>query len=199
MATTRQIEPLTDAQRALVEQHIGWAIRGAAKTHSRYRGRHDLEDLVSAAYFGLVQAARKFDPARGFSFKTYAMPWTECYMRDLNRSALRAAGGVRAMDGSVTPVLSRDAWPTFDDGTAVEFPAPAVDLDGAIARAQLLARVLALTRTDDERVIVLGRLEGVSFQALGVRIGKSRSWAEALFRAFVARARRALGPDEVAA
>jgi RNA polymerase sigma factor (sigma-70 family) len=39
----------------------------------RISGRIEREDLVSEGYMGLVKAAEKFDPARGFQFSTYAV------------------------------------------------------------------------------------------------------------------------------
>lgn len=42
----------------------------------RFRGRGlDAEDLVNEGAIGLMRAAEKFEPARGFRFSTYAMYW----------------------------------------------------------------------------------------------------------------------------
>ena len=47
----------------------------AQKLASRYAGRGEpLEELTQVAMVGLVQAARRFDPDRGTSFTSYAVP-----------------------------------------------------------------------------------------------------------------------------
>ena len=51
-------------------------VRFAIRQAKRYQGRGlPLEDLVAEAYFGLVKAAEKFDPTKGFKFITYAVWW----------------------------------------------------------------------------------------------------------------------------
>ena len=58
-------------QRALVEEHIGLA-RYLAR---RFGGRGEaLEDLEQVAYVGLLLAARRYDPDRGFEFVRFAAP-----------------------------------------------------------------------------------------------------------------------------
>jgi RNA polymerase sigma-32 factor len=57
----------------IVEAHMRYAIKLAHK----YKGyKHvALDDLISEANIGLVLAARKFDPDKGFRFSTYAQWW----------------------------------------------------------------------------------------------------------------------------
>lgn len=56
-------------------------IQGSIKLASKIANEHrqfnesDNEDLQSAAFLGLVEAAEKFDPARGIAFSTYAAYW----------------------------------------------------------------------------------------------------------------------------
>lgn len=35
----------------------------------------DLEDLMQSGTIGLIEAARRYDPSRGFRFSTFAVPW----------------------------------------------------------------------------------------------------------------------------
>jgi RNA polymerase primary sigma factor len=54
----------------LVERHLRFVIRVA----KRYRGwRLPMDDLINAGNLGLLHAARRFDPARGVRFLTYAV------------------------------------------------------------------------------------------------------------------------------
>lgn len=86
--------PLTAAQAKLVAAHVGWADAGARKYAYRWRRFVTEDDLRSAAYLGLVMAARKFDPARGLKFKTLAFSYCESTMR-------REVDRVRRLDGAV--------------------------------------------------------------------------------------------------
>jgi RNA polymerase sigma factor FliA len=56
----------------LIEKHVGYAHAIARSLLSRYPSNVTQRDLESAAEFGLVQAARAYDPARGIPFTTFA-------------------------------------------------------------------------------------------------------------------------------
>lgn len=55
------------------------------------------EELESAAYMGLVDAASKFDPSKGFAFSSYAMFRIEGEMKDYMRKSL-IGGHVRLIN-----------------------------------------------------------------------------------------------------
>jgi RNA polymerase primary sigma factor len=62
-----------------------------ASIATRYRDRGlPLEDLISEGRVGLVEAARRFDPARGVRFTTYSVYW-------IKRSILRALSSQRTL------------------------------------------------------------------------------------------------------
>jgi RNA polymerase sigma-B factor len=92
--------PDAAARAQLVERHLGLARHLAL----RYRDRGEpLDDLVQVASLGLVKAAERFDPARGVSFSTFAVPtilgelrrhfrdhgWAVRVPRNLQENALR--------------------------------------------------------------------------------------------------------------
>jgi RNA polymerase primary sigma factor len=61
-----------DARNKLVVHNL----RAAVMVARRYRGRGlDFLDLIQEAVLGLMTAAEKFDPNKGFRFMTYAMWW----------------------------------------------------------------------------------------------------------------------------
>ncbi len=64
-----------DARNTLVEHNLGLVISVAS--HYAYRFSHlaDTLDFVQEGMFGLIRAAEKFDPARGYQFSTYALWW----------------------------------------------------------------------------------------------------------------------------
>ena len=59
---------------ALLTQHIGLVHHVARQLASRLSTAADLDELVSAGSFGLIQAVDSFDRSRGLSFSTYAVP-----------------------------------------------------------------------------------------------------------------------------
>lgn len=172
--------PLTDAQRELVEAHLDWATSGAHKYHRISQGRYTLDELTSAAHHALCLAAQRFDPARGFSFKTYAMSWTECYLRRVHHASCRANGGRYRDFGSVDPVMVRVPWPTDANGQTLDvFPAPAQNLDGAVLREQQRALILSSPLAPSERLVVEAKLDGKTDDEIAAAIGISRSGVQA--------------------
>ena len=66
-----------------VEQLVGSHLRLAAKTARGYLGYGlPLDDLLAAGNVGLMQAAQRFDPARGFRFATYAVWWIRAAIQE---------------------------------------------------------------------------------------------------------------------
>jgi RNA polymerase sigma factor for flagellar operon FliA len=63
-----------DERRALVAAHVGLVHHVARQLVSRLSTEAELDELVSAGSLGLMQAAAAFEPARGLSFSTFAVP-----------------------------------------------------------------------------------------------------------------------------
>ena len=61
----------TEARNALVEANLRLVL-SHVKKHGK---RQDFDDIVSAGNTGLIRAAEKFDPSKGFRFTTYAVWW----------------------------------------------------------------------------------------------------------------------------
>jgi RNA polymerase primary sigma factor len=62
--------------RAAEERLINSNLRFVVSVARRYVGQGlPIEDLINAGNLGLVKAARRFDPGRGFKFITYAVWW----------------------------------------------------------------------------------------------------------------------------
>ena len=80
----------------LVRQHLPLVHHVVADMVARVPRHIPRDDLTSAALFGLVQAARAYDPGRGVSFDRYARRRMQGALLDDLRSRDWASRGVRA-------------------------------------------------------------------------------------------------------
>ncbi len=64
-----------DYHRNLLMEHYRDIVRySAERLHSKLPDKVELDDLISAGIFGLMDAIDAFDPARGVKFETYCAP-----------------------------------------------------------------------------------------------------------------------------
>jgi RNA polymerase sigma-32 factor len=75
------------AQQKLVSSNLRFVIKVAHtfKTYCNGKSGITFDDLVQAGNEGLIKAAEKFDPGRGFKFITYAVWWVKAYMQNYVR------------------------------------------------------------------------------------------------------------------
>ena len=93
----------TTSKDDLVGEHLPLAKRLA----TRYRHTSEpLEDLTQVAYVGLVLAAERYDPARGVSFKSYAIPTIVGELRRHIRDHAWAARVPRGLQENVLRVTA---------------------------------------------------------------------------------------------
>jgi len=75
------------AETELIERNLRFVVSVAKQYQNEFC---PLEDLVSEGNIGLIKAAKKFDPARGFKFISYAVWWIRqsilCYLSDCSRT-----------------------------------------------------------------------------------------------------------------
>ena len=62
---------LADLRNALMERHLPLVRYHAERLQQTLPKSIELDDMISAGQFGLMDAIRGFDPERGFKFKTY--------------------------------------------------------------------------------------------------------------------------------
>ncbi|MFW6198150.1 MAG: sigma-70 family RNA polymerase sigma factor [Myxococcota bacterium] len=116
------------ALQRLVASHMRLVLSIADRYHQRGIG---YEDLVSEGAVGLMEAARRFDPAKGTRFGTYAAWWVRAYVRrhtlqnrrivgaPSTRNARRILWGLRRTEQMLSQRLGRPA--TRDEvATALE-------------------------------------------------------------------------------
>ena len=79
MANRWQVHKDTNAAHQLVTSHL----RLVAKIAMGYKGYGlPITDIISEGNIGLMQAAQKFDPEKGFRLTTYAMWWIKAAMQE---------------------------------------------------------------------------------------------------------------------
>lgn len=100
---------------ALTSQHVGLVHHVARQLARRLHDKVDLDELVSAGSIGLMQAAASYEPARGLTFSTYAVPRIRGSMLDelrrhdhMSRGARRKARAISAARESLTHRLGRE-------------------------------------------------------------------------------------------
>ena len=78
LANRWQVHKDTNAAHQLVTSHL----RLVAKIAMGYKGYGlPITDIISEGNIGLMQAAQKFDPEKGFRLTTYAMWWIKAAMQ----------------------------------------------------------------------------------------------------------------------
>jgi RNA polymerase sigma-B factor len=123
----------TPSRDDLVRQYLPLARRLAA----RYRHSSEpLEDLTQVACVGLVLAAERYDPARGVSFTSYAIPTIVGELRRHIRDHAWAARVPRSLQENVLRVT-----------------AAAAELNTRLGRAPSTAELAKETGLDPERVV----------------------------------------------
>ena len=155
----------------------------------------EYDDIVNEGRLGALHAVRRFDPARGVKFFTYAVLWIKQYVRRCienhsrtirvpvhsNRTrnsddfkGVNCEQRLRALDVRLdASLLDGDA--TALDNIASEAPTPEDALEEREAseeRSQLYAAIVGLQLR--ERVIVEQRAEGRTLSEIGAGLGLSR-------------------------
>src|SRR5690242_4038098 len=114
MSRARRAPTAIDRQ-ALMAQHVGLVHHVARQLARRLSTEAQLDDLVSAGSLGLIQAAEQFDPRRGLTFSTYAVPRIRGAILDelrrvdhVSRGVRRRARGVSTAREALRSELGRD-------------------------------------------------------------------------------------------
>lgn len=164
--------PLTTEQRAIVEANLGLVHKFAQSCHPQGRGSLTLDDLIAEGVFGLIHAARNFDPSRGCKFSTPAVWWIRQAMQ---RAVLGKAHMIRIpayQRGKVSvPVSQAD-----DDWAKVIKDESAGPEDEAIAgeqRAEVAGLLRRLSKQYQD-VIRWRFYDGLTLEQIGQRLGISK-------------------------
>lgn len=105
----------TESVAALTHQHIGLVHHVARQLARRLHDKVELDELVSAGAIGLMQAAASYEPSRGLTFSTYAVPRIRGSMLDelrrhdhMTRGARRKSRAIAAARETLLHRLGRE-------------------------------------------------------------------------------------------
>jgi RNA polymerase sigma factor for flagellar operon FliA len=166
--------------------HLGFARAVAARTVDPRCHGADREDLVAWGVLGLVQAARRYEPATGATFGAYAARRIRGQVLDalrerdpLTRSARRAFRLARERDPELpAPVVevSLDAYlETGRDPTGTPLNEAAACRAATDRRWEGVAAVLRVLPEIERTVLVLSYARGLTLREIGARVGLSES------------------------
>ncbi|MDZ4693826.1 MAG: sigma-70 family RNA polymerase sigma factor [Deltaproteobacteria bacterium] len=139
----------------------------------------EIDELISAGYLGLVEAAHRFDPERGFRFSTYALVWA--------KGAMQLAA-TRKMN--TLPFEEEQAIDLSADGEQ-----NAIDASDRLRWKEFLGEAMSLL-TDREKTVLSCRFledEEVAFADLKPKLGVSRERARQIEAMALMRLKKALG------
>ena len=147
----------------LVRQHLPLVHHVVADLITRVPRHIPRDELTSAALFGLVQAARAYDPGRGVSFERYARRRMQGALLDDLRSRDWASRGVRAaarkvrsVTDELTVALGRTPTST-ETGAATGLSADEVSrLHDDVHRATVLNYDSVFRESDDSDALSAG-------------------------------------------
>jgi RNA polymerase sigma-32 factor len=166
------------ALRDLVGSHLRLVIKIARGGFGGYG--LPISDLIAEGNVGLMQAAQKFDPDRGFRFATYAMWWIRAAIQEhiLHSTSLVKMGttaaqkklffNLRRVKAQLDLLEQGDLSPAAAEWIAAELGVPEDDVVEMNGRMSSADRSLNVTLTDDRETEWLDRLvdEGPSQEML---------------------------------
>ncbi len=153
----RLVRELREGSERALSQLLASHLRLVLATARRYAGNGvSLEDLVAEGNLGLVEAAQRFDPARGTRFGTYAAWWVRAFIRRYalsnrrivpapsTRNARKLLSSLRKTQRRLTHERGR---PPELEEVASALGVPAADV--AMIESVLTSRDVALGAGDD--------------------------------------------------
>lgn len=172
----RQTPSMSPEQIGMVEAHIELVHKIAS---TLLRGYTDIErdDLISAGYVGLLEAATTFDPTRGASFKTHAGNRIQGAMLDERRKQAHSRGFVRVHHPEANALRWRrkiafEPIPVDEDGVEIDIIAPPSASEEQVDRERV-ERLLSLPLDWRSRTILNCKIVGLNQKTIADRLNVS--------------------------
>lgn len=148
----------------LIVSHLSFAERIAASKKKRVPASVQFDDLKSAAYMGLVDAAGKYDPSLNDSFENYAYPRISGAIQDYLRECGWGPKNARRS------AVSIDAQ-TNDGGCMAECIEGREERDTGDLFVKMTSRVSPLAKNAMRMYYV----DGITMKDIGTRLGLTES------------------------
>jgi RNA polymerase sigma factor for flagellar operon FliA len=180
----------------LAERHLDLAKKAASIYFPRVKAHIGYDDLVAMGRLGLAEAASRFDPAKGASFRTFAWYRVQGAILDglrketaLPRAVWARIVALRATAGYLEAQAERAhaakdaaaAATTADKLREVKAALGAIRTMYTISIHQLEPDSLRANETAGERELIHKHyVEGKTLLDAGIEMGLSKSWASRL-------------------
>lgn len=138
-------EPTTELRNRLVERYLPLVKYNAERIWARLPDGVELDDLISAGVFGLMDAIEAFDLNRGVKFETYCVPRIRGAMLDELRTMDWVPRLVRSkaskLEEARKTLEAELGRPPRPDELAVKLGISAEELDGLVGEATAVSLV----------------------------------------------------------
>lgn len=178
---------LTMTTQQLVEQYVPLANKLAFQRKKTLPRFINVEELQSAAYMGLVEAASRFDPSLGIAFSTFAYPRIFGAIHDY----LREQGWLRR--GGSFNILSLDSKEP-DEDTCLKDTLAAPTKDDTEECFNVITRGLD---TQAQQVLRHYFIDDLSMKEVGDKFGVSESRISQLIKQYKSRLRSLWTREEI--
>lgn len=182
---------LIELRKALVEANQGLVISIVKKYANGYV---PIEDLIQEGNLGLIVAAERFDPERGWQFSTYAVWWIRDYVGRATRDVTMNGGQLQSLD---LPV-GEDGDSTLVDFIPDENAVSPCELAEENELKELVTEMVSCLKPRERRVIELRfGLNGThehSLEETGETLGISKERVRQIEVKALGRLRKLAGP-----
>lgn len=158
-----QIEDQDEQFAQLIEQHLPLVRHIMFQVSVRFPKHVDRTELVRAGVLGLVQAARRYDAAKGVPFKGFATKRIRGAILDAARtvdwaprSLRRSARSVEVVSGNLSNDLGRTPTPAETAAAVGMRPQQLAELQEQLTRSVVLTLDMAVIDSDGQDVVALG-------------------------------------------
>jgi RNA polymerase sigma factor for flagellar operon FliA len=142
-------QPSVAARNSLVEFYLPLVRGEARKLRSRLSPQISDGDLISAGFFGLLDAIRRFDAGRGFKFETFAAWRIRGAMLDEARTidwlSRNGRHAVKRLDAAIARLTQRLGRPPQEPEVAEELGVSPAEL-GELCRMAHAATIRSIDR-----------------------------------------------------
>jgi RNA polymerase sigma factor for flagellar operon FliA len=199
-ANDNRLRPLRDR---LIQTHLPRVRRIARQVRDDLKGVWELDDLIGYGAQGLIEAAGRFDPARGTPFMAFALPRIRgaiidgirrmAYLPRVAHAKLRTLGEIDPELDVRALVYAMHAFVGLHSVTGRRADLLAPDETVELRQCVLLIRrALPGLRARERRFLELHYFEGRSLTEAAGDLGLSPSWASRIHTRAIATLRRRL-------